>query len=407
MLKTMRWVPATLLATTALLAGCGGSNSSSTTNVAPTAFSEQGQADFSGVFPNRNTVASANTLASPTGSIATNGALFYVADTNNNRVLVYRSPPALNGAAADFVIGQPDLATTAPGVGTATVLGLSHPSKVAIAGNRLVITDSGNNRVLIWNALPTTAGTSFTTPPDVVVGQADKVSKVAATSQTGLNNPTGAMIAANMLIVADRNNNRVLVWNTIPTTNGAPASLVLGEPDFVTATAQFAAANTLANPVDVWSDGYYLLVSDSGNNRVLYWNQFPNSNGANANFVLGQSSFTSSTSSLGGAAAMRTPSGVYSDGQRVFVADAGNSRVLVFNNFPIFNGASAYTAYGQGDLLHYTANDDDQNNTSDVNSSGQSIATARTLATPTGVYAANGVVYVSDTFNNRLMQFSY
>ena len=411
MLQNMRLIQAIGLAAVVTLAGCGGSNSTTTTNNAPVAFAEMGQADFLSLSPNRNAVAAANTLAAPTGSVATNGTLFYVADTNNNRILGYRTPPAVNGKAADFVIGQPDFATTTAGTGTAAVLGLAHPSKVFIStgtgAGKLVVTDTANNRVLIWNSLPNPAGTSFTTPPDVVIGQADKVSHAAPSPPTAasLNNPVGAMLVNNQLFVADTNNNRALIYNTLST--GAAASVVIGQPDFVTTTILAAGANTLRGPADVWSDGFLLLVSDRDNNRVLFWNQVPTTNGAAANIALGQTSLTGTVVALGGASSMRTPTSVSSDGQRIFVADSGNNRVLLFNGFPIASGAAAYQAYGQGDLLHYTANDDDQNNGSDVNSSGQPVASSRTLSTPTGVYAFNAVVYVSDTFNNRLMHFSY
>ena len=33
-------------------------------------------------------------------------------------------------------------------------------------------------------------------------------------------------------MVADSNNNRVLIWNTIPAVNNTTANVVLGQPDF-------------------------------------------------------------------------------------------------------------------------------------------------------------------------------
>ena len=37
------------------------------------------------------------------------------------------------------------------------------------------------------------------------------------------------------MYVADLGQNRVLVWNNIPTTNGAAADLAIGQPDLVSA----------------------------------------------------------------------------------------------------------------------------------------------------------------------------
>ena len=37
-------------------------------------------------------------------------------------------------------------------------------------------------------------------------------------------------------------------------------------------------ARTLASPTGVWSDGTRLVVADKSNNRVLIWNSFPTTN---------------------------------------------------------------------------------------------------------------------------------
>jgi hypothetical protein len=417
------------LATIVVLSGCGNSNTSTTTNNAPVALAELGQADFIGLSPNRGGgSAGAGTLNNPRGSVATNGTLFYIADYANNRVLGYKSIPVNNGAAADFVIGQPDLVSSQPNqglptAGTATNLGLAHPSKVAISGTKLVITDSGNNRVLIWNTLPNPAGASFTTPPDVVVGQADKVSRASATTATGLSNPNGALIAAGKLFVADTTNNRVLIFNTVPATSGVAADVVLGQPGFTTsfvncstvnnactASNTFPAVDSLSSPVDVWSDGVNtLLVSDNNNNRVLYWSQVPSVNQSSASFVIGQQTF--STNNFGsGSQGLNKPYGIWSDLGHIFVADLNNNRVLQFNGSQAANGAVAQRVFGQGDAVHVTANDDDQNSSTDVNTSNLPVATARTLNGPLGVYTLPGTpskLYITDSSNSRITTYTY
>ena len=40
------------------------------------------------------------------------------------------------------------------------------------------------------------------------------------------------LITNSMIAVADTDNNRVLIWSTIPTSNGVPADVVVGQPDF-------------------------------------------------------------------------------------------------------------------------------------------------------------------------------
>jgi hypothetical protein len=388
------------LATIVVLSGCGNSNSSTTTNNAPVALAELGQADFIGLSPNRGGgSAGAGTLNNPRGSVATNGTLFYIADYANNRVLGYKSVPVNNGAAADFVIGQPDLVSSQPNqglptAGTAINLGLAHP-----------------------------AGASFTTPPDVVVGQADKVSRASATTATGLSNPNGALIAAGKLFVADTTNNRVLIFNTVPAASGVAADVVLGQPGFTTsfvncstvnnactASNTFPAVDSLSSPVDVWSDGVNtLLVSDNNNNRVLYWSQVPSVNQSSASFVIGQQTF--STNNFGsGSQGLNKPYGIWSDLGHIFVADLNNNRVLQFNGSQAANGAVAQRVFGQGDAVHVTANDDDQNSSTDVNASNLPVATARTLNGPLGVYTLPGTpskLYVTDSSNSRITTYTY
>ena len=46
----------------------------------------------------------------------------------------------------------------------------------------------------------------------------------------------GATVSGGRLYVADKSNNRVLVWNSFPTVDFQPADHVLGQPDFVSNT---------------------------------------------------------------------------------------------------------------------------------------------------------------------------
>ena len=163
------------------------------------------------------------------------------------------------------------------------------PSAVATAGNQLFVTEFDNNRVLIWNKLPTKTDT----PANVVVGQPDFTSNTPATTQSGLNLPeSGLFVAGGKLLVSDRNNNRIMIWNSIPTTNGANADVVVGQPDF-TSNGTGVSQTGLDEPEGLWSDGTRLVVADFINNRVLIWNTIPTTNGAPADVVVGQPDFTS------------------------------------------------------------------------------------------------------------------
>ena len=151
----------------------------------------------------------------------------------------------------------------------------------------LAVADTANNRIMIWKSIPTTIGQ----PADIELGQPDFKTVLQGSQQVvdnkSLRSPQGVWIQNGKLFVADTQNHRVLIWNSIPTQNRQPADVVLGQanfnvavqPDLTKATTD-AHANTLLNPVSVSSDGMRLYVADLGNNRVLIWNSIPTTNQA-------------------------------------------------------------------------------------------------------------------------------
>ena len=256
-----------------------------------------GQADFTSNVANRGAAAGANTLTVSFGNPAV-GSL-YVPDYSNSRVLGYTTVPTTNGAAADFVLGQPDFTTTSRLV---TATGMSTPQTVVTYQGKLLVVDYHNNRVLIWNSLPT----STQTPADVVVGQPSMTTNTSGCTNSTLTLPESIAVVNGSLIVADTPNNRVLVWNTIPTTNGAAADMVGGQPDFTTCTVPATpSATSFAYPFDIASNGTHLAITDLDNNRVLIWNTIPSCTPTPCaittapDVVLGQPGFTSATTNRG------------------------------------------------------------------------------------------------------------
>jgi len=400
---------------TLTLAACGGGGTSSSTtypaNSFPTATVVIGQANFTSGSPNQGGAVGQSTLSQPQGSVGSNGTVLYVPDYNNSRVLGFNPVPSSSTGTtavnANFVLGQTSFTVNAPDT---SVGGLAYPGKASVSSDgKLVVADTSNNRVLIWNSLPTSTDAS----PSVVVGQPDFDSSGSGTTAATLYNPTAAMIANGKLVVVDSGNSRVLVWNSIPTANGVDADVVVGQPDFTSGTANnactvttpscsataVAGQNNLNQPLDLWTDGYKLLVADTANNRVMYWLQIPSSNMVNASYVIGQSSFTRVTGSTA-ASSLYTPTGIASDQTRIYIADSRNNRVLVYNSFPTSNGPTADTVIGQHDFTHVTANDLDQNGTKD------DYPSAQTLYNPTGVAIFNGsTLFVTDSSNHRILGF--
>ena len=195
--------------------------------------------------------------------------------------------------------------------------------------------------------------------------------------------PQGVWIQNGKLYVADTQNNRVLIYNQIPGSNGAAADVVLGQPNLTTfvepdLTQQTldAAAQQLLNPVAVSSDGVRLFVTDLGYNRVLVWNNIPDrqpaggglrarparpdqrgapttasrwtptirrsrkrrfrccarrSNGTDTD---GNPTYPNACNST-----LNFPRFALAAGDRLFIADGGNDRVLVYENMPTQSGA--------------------------------------------------------------------
>ena len=69
-----------------------------------------GQPDFVSSAVNTSHVPDAKSVSGPQGVWIQNGKL-YIADTGYNRILTYNHIPTTNGVAADVVVGQPNFTT--------------------------------------------------------------------------------------------------------------------------------------------------------------------------------------------------------------------------------------------------------------------------------------------------------
>ena len=309
-----------------------------------------GQADFDSGFGNRGSgIPDSNTLNRPSGIALSEAGTLYVADASNNRILGFNDILTTGDEVADFVIGQPDF--------TSNTLGTSRdtfyiPYGLLISQGKMLVAETQNNRVLIWNTVPTDGST----PPDVVLGQPDFTTRQIRCDQGSLYAPRGIFLLGGKLFVADSANNRVLVWNTLPTDasgNGADADLVLGQADFTQCGENRGGtvdADTLLTPDAIWSDGQALYVSEEDNYRVLKWNTIPTQNGAPADLVLGQADFQSVVDdTLSGntpsAGTLYRPNFVYGTGNQLIVFDW--NRVLLWNSLPTQTQQAADQVLGE------------------------------------------------------------
>ncbi len=347
-----------------------------------------GQTSFTAALPDTTQ----QRLRAPAGAPALVGGRLYLPDTGNHRVVGLAAVPSYNGAAFDVLLGQ-----TTWTDGTAAPIGagaLAGPSSVAGGSGDLVVADTGNNRVLVYSGAPTLTGAAAA----LAVGQPGLYSN-GDTSCTAarLDAPRAAVVAGGRLIVADTAHHRVLVWNQVPTVSGTAADLVLGQakltssddPQLCLADRGLAGptASSLSSPSGVWSDGTRLAVADTGNHRVLIWNAFPTTNGQPANVVLGQATMATAAAASG-PSGLDGPRSLDANGNQLFVADTGNHRVLIFAPFPSADAAAASGVLGQADLSGNAAN-------------RGGAAGGATLSGPQGVRVFDGMLMVADTGNSR------
>ncbi|MDX2129021.1 MAG: T9SS type A sorting domain-containing protein, partial [Chloroherpetonaceae bacterium] len=347
---------------------------------------------------------SASTMFNPY-SVAVDGAgNLYVADANNSRVLRFASAAtALTGAAATVALGQPNLTSNTANNGGLSASTMSILSGVAVDGSgNLYVADQNNSRVLRFVSAATLATGAAA---NVVLGQGGFTAGGAnGFDGAGFNLPSGVAVdpVSGKVFVADQFNHRVLRFTSAAAMmTGSAAEAVFGQPNFFSNTPNNGglSASTMNAPFGVAVDGSgNLYVADQNNSRVLrFANAATALTGAAAAVALGQPDLVSGTANNGGlsASTMNGLFGVAVDGLgNLYVADAGNSRVLRFASAATaLTGAAATVALGQPNLTSGIANN-----------GGRS---ASTMNRPYGVAVdGSGNLYVADKDNHRVLRFA-
>lgn len=225
---------------------------------------------------------------------AWDGTHFMVLDTESSRVLCWIGWPTVNMQPADIIIGHLNDDQYLPNDGGApSARTLNYPKSIDCIAGVTYVSDSGNNRVLVFNPV---TNVDFQAA-DLVIGQADFVSVLAnrggSPADNTLNAPSGCAVMGNLLIIADQNNHRALLYTAIPLVNGAPAQFVYGQPGFDTNARNQGgdpAAYTLDYPMRPAVFAGILFICDRNNHRVLRYNGIPAQTNVPAVGVLGQTS---------------------------------------------------------------------------------------------------------------------
>src|SRR5690606_33257649 len=178
---------------------------------------------------------------------------------------------------------------------------------------------SGGWRPHVWIGAPAPGGLAL--PP-------------AHPTMAWLYAPRGVYLDDRYLVVADSGNHRVLIWHGVPERDGAPADVVLGQPDGESegpAAGGRGPEHGMHLPTGVLVHDGRLVVADAWHHRVLVWDRVPEDSGRPPDLVLGQPDPSAAEPNRGGdcsAVTMYWPYGVAVAGGRVYVADTGHRRVL-------------------------------------------------------------------------------
>ncbi|QOV22375.1 NHL repeat-containing protein [Anabaenopsis elenkinii] len=334
-------------------------------------------------------------LLSPTGPL-------WVSDTGHHRLLGWRNLPTRDSQPADWVIGQPDFehegqnAKSSPGRNTFSV-----PTGICACGHGLAVADAWNHRVLIWYNVPEDSHV----PADLVLGQADfshcEPNGGTSAAADTMHWPYGVFYDQGKLFVADTGNRRLLIWHELPTENGQPADLVLGQPDLISRHENGGGSPTAASmrwchDITVWDDN--LVVADAGNHRVMIWEGIPTENNAPCAVVLGQQGFDVVEMNQGvyfpSAGSMSMPYGVGVGNDWLLVADTANSRLLGWKrreSLLLLQGAVADAIAGQ-------ANFDSKGENRNFGLPGRD-----SLNWCYGVKVCGNTVVIADSGNNRVL----
>ncbi len=233
---------------------------------------------------------------------------------------------------------------------------LSAPYGIVLdkTNHRLFVSDVGSSRIMVFQL--DSSNNITTTTAAHVLGQLDFDGSSGALGQNHVNGPGGLAYdeVGMRLFVADTGNNRVLVFDANPLNiaDGEDAAYVLGEADFDGNPAVDPAAQ-LSGPLDVAYDSvdHRLFVADRNNARISIFNVATISNGQAASKVIGASNFSGGAPINSTSSAISDAHGLALDVayNRLFVVDPSYNRILVFNvaTSTITNGEAAQNVLGQ------------------------------------------------------------
>ncbi|GAB1386324.1 hypothetical protein MASR1M59_14720 [Melaminivora sp.] len=206
-------------------------------------------------------------------ALGPDGSLYVSDPRNRRVLRFDQAASKPNGADADGVLGAPDLASITPLTANITASGFSGAIfglTVDAAGN-LYVSDSSNRRILRFDHAASKANGAAADgvlgAPDLsTAGSGTPAATNMSNAVYGID-----VLADGSLYAADFFYNRVLVYtNPASKANGAAADHVLGQSNFTGQTAT-TSAEGLSQPLGLGYNAHagYLMVPEFGNHRVV------------------------------------------------------------------------------------------------------------------------------------------
>ncbi len=237
------------------------------------------------------------------------------------RNIVYLFPLIINSQAffttaqkAELMISGLDFNKTGGG------LHFNHPNGLATNGSNLLLCDRFNNRVLVWSNAPE----SYSDLPDLVIGQEDFDSNLNGSQKNQLNWPGNASLSNNgILAITDTYNDRILIWKTMPLSNGISADISIHLPSITPK----GATQVWSWPWGVWTDGVRLAAVATQGGTLLFWNSIPTKDNQKPDYTISNPNFG-------------TPRNISTDGKNYFFVGDHNAKVngipgtYFWNSFP-------------------------------------------------------------------------
>lgn len=350
-----------------------------------------GQVDGTGALANPSGI-TPSSLSAPAG-VYTDGTRVAVADTGNNRLLLWNQWPTANAKPADLILGQAsDTGGRENGL-FASPQSFNNPTGITRVGDGLAVIDRGFFRVLLWPKLPVSPADQ----PTMVLGQPDFTSSAYAGGSStptadGLTQPASVASDGKSLLVVDGfgSRGRILLWRSLPTRPKQPADVVLLKPGFTDEVGTNMPRSDAGSLQGAALHAGRIYSVDSSLHRVLIWRSLPTQNNQPADVVLGQPNLDSGQANQGGpasAATLSAPRGIFVDDGHIYVADTGNHRVLVWNTNDPTSGQPADAVIGQPSF-----------------SETQGCMAGR-LCTPQTFSASGNRIYVVENQNNRILSW--